>query len=277
MRVLIVDDEAPARETLRRFCAEESGLDVVGESDRGDDAIDKIRRLRPDLVFLDIQMRKLSGIDVVRQVGADAMPMTVFVTAYDQYAVEAFELNAVDFLLKPFSRERFHSTVERLRQRVTPRDSEAMARWRVTLDLALRDFAREGTRRQVVAVEQNGRHRMLEVSEIELVEAAGNYIVMQTRANEKFILRRRITDAEDWLDPGLFLRVHRSHVVNLRAIREIVPSGNGDFLLTLRSGRVVESGRSYRHQVVELLRGWASNPARDLAADAGERDSRTNV
>lgn len=256
MRVLIVDDEAPARETLRRFCAEEAGVEVVGESDRGDDAIQKIRRLMPDLVFLDIQMRQLSGIDVVRQIGPGAMPMTVFVTAYDQYAVEAFELNAVDFLLKPFSRERFHATVERLRQRLTPRDSEAMARWRVTLDLALRDFSREATRRQLVAVEQDGRHRMLAVNDIELIEAAGNYIVVQTQANEKFILRRRITDAEEWLDPGLFLRVHRSHVVNLRAIKEIVPSGNGDFLLTLRSGRVVESGRSYRHQVVDLLRGW---------------------
>jgi two-component system LytT family response regulator len=258
MKVLIVDDEAPARETLRRFCAEQQDLSVVGECDRGDDAIARIRELMPDLVFLDIQMRQVSGIEVARQVGAETMPMTVFVTAYDRYAVEAFELNAVDFLLKPFSRERFQATIERLRERLNTRDSGAMTRWRATLETALRDFARESVRRQVIAVEQNGRHKMLQVGEIELVEAAGNYIVLQTRSNEQFILRRRILDAEEWLDPGLFLRIHRSRVVNLRSIKEIVPSGNGDFVLTLQSGKQVESGRSYRHHVVELLRGWGN-------------------
>ncbi len=213
MKVLMVDDEAAARETLRRFCAELTDVEVVGECDRGDEAIARIRELMPELVFLDIQMR---------QVGAAATPMTVFVTAYDRYAVEAFELNAVDFLLKPFSRERFQATIDRLRERLATRDSGALARWRATL------------------------------------EAAGNYIVVQTRASEQFILRRRILDAEEWLDPGLFLRIHRSRVVNLRAIREIVPSGNGDFVLTLQSGKQVESGRSYRHHVVELLRGWGN-------------------
>lgn len=267
MKVLIVDDEAPARETLRRFCAELADVEVVGECDRGDDAIVRIRELLPELVFLDIQMRQVSGIEVARQVGPAAMPMTVFVTAYDRYAVEAFELNAVDFLLKPFSRERFRATIERLRERLASRDSGALARWRTTLEIALRDFSREAVRRQVIAVEQNGRHRMLHVGEIELVEAAGNYIVVQTRASEQFILRRRILDAEEWLDPGLFLRIHRSRVVNLRAIREIVPSGNGDFVLTLQSGKQVESGRSYRHHVVELLRGWG-NSTPDSQANA---------
>ena len=267
MKVLIVDDEAPARETLRRFCAELTDVEVVGECDRGDEAITRIRELMPDLVFLDIQMRQVSGIEVARQVGASAMPMTVFVTAYDRYAVEAFELNAVDFLLKPFSRERFQATIERLRERLGTRDSGALARWRATLETALRDFSREAIRRQVIAVEENGRHRMLHVGEIELVESAGNYIVVQTRKSEQFILRRRILDAEEWLDPGLFLRIHRSRVVNLRAIREIVPSGNGDFVLTLQSGKQVESGRSYRHHVVELLRGWGS----------GAPDSQANV
>lgn len=261
MKVLIVDDEAPARETLRRFCAEQSDISVVGECDRGDEAIASIRALAPDLVFLDIQMRQTSGIEVARQVGADSMPLTVFVTAYDRYAVEAFELNAVDFLLKPFSRERFQATVDRLRARLVARDDAALQRWRATLDTALRDFAREAARRQVVAVEHNGRHKMLQVGDIELVEAAGNYIVLQTRTSEQFVLRRRILDAEDWLDPGLFLRIHRSRVVNLRAIKEIVPSGNGDFVLTLHSGKQVESGRSYRHHVVELLRGWGSSSA----------------
>ncbi len=261
MKVLIVDDEAPARETLRRFCAEQTDISVVGECDRGDEAIVSIRAHLPDLVFLDIQMRQMSGMDVVRQIGVDAMPMTVFVTAYDRYAVEAFELNAVDFLLTPFSRERFGTTIDRLRARMTARGDEALTRWRATLDTALRDFAREAARRQVVAVEHNGHHKMLEVGEIELVEAAGNYIVLQTRASEQFVLRRRILDAEDWLDPGLFLRIHRSRVVNLRAIKEIVPSGNGDFVLTLHSGKQVESGRSYRHHVVELLRGWGNNTA----------------
>ena len=143
MKVLIVDVD----------------VEVVGACDRGDEAAARIRELLPELVILDIQMRQTSGIEVARQVGPAAMPMTVFVTAYDRYAVEAFELNAVDFLLKPFSRERFGATVE-----------------------------------------QNGRHRMLHVGEIELVEAAGNYIVVQTRASEQFILRR-ILDTEEWLDP----------------------------------------------------------------------------
>jgi two-component system LytT family response regulator len=258
MKVLIVDDEAPARETLRRFCADESDIDVVGECDRGDEAIARIRELVPDLVFLDIQMRQVSGIEVARLVGPAAMPLTVFVTAYDRYAVEAFELNAVDFLLKPFSRERFQATIERLRGRIAARDPGALTRWRETLDAALRDFARESVRRQVIAVEDSGRHRMIEVTEIEIVEAAGNYIVLQTRAGSQFVLRRRILDAEDWLDPGTFLRIHRSRVVNLRAIREVVPSGNGDFILTMHSGKQVESGRSYRHHIVELLRGWGS-------------------
>jgi two-component system LytT family response regulator len=181
------------------------------------------------------------------------------VTAYDRYAVEAFELNAVDFLLKPFSEERFRATVARLRERLAERNNEnVQAKWRGTLDAALRDFSREAGRRQAIAVENNGRHKMLDIKNIELVEAAGNYIVLQTYENEQFVLRRRILDAEEWLDPGMFLRIHRSRVINLRAIREIAPSGNGDFLLTLHSGKIVESGRSYRAQVVELLRGWGA-------------------
>jgi two-component system, LytTR family, response regulator len=262
LRTLIVDDEAPARELLRRFCDGDAGLEVVAECEHGEQAVTALRATGIDLVFLDIEMRRVSGLDVIRAVTPQRMPLTIFVTAHPRYAVDAFDVEAVDFLLKPYSAERFAAAVARARARLTSgADGGGLAAWRNALHTALREESQAATRRQTIAVEHGSRFRMLDVAEIEVIEAAGNYIVLQTRS-EEFVLRRRIRDTAEWLDAARFLRVHRSRLVNLTAVREILPSGNGDFVILMASGRRVETGRSFRADVVTWLRGGVAAPAR---------------
>ena len=245
IRALVVDDEEPARELLRAFLAKWP-VTIVGEAGDGVTAIDLTRRLSPDLLFLDVQMPRLSGFDVVAALDADTLPLIVFVTAYDRYALRAFEVSACDYLLKPFDGERFANTMRRvLARREEPAQS---ARDAVRSLLAA---VRPASVEQVV-VKVDGRHVFLDANEIEWVEAVRKDARLHLGAR-MLLVRESMTSLERRLDPGRFLRVHRSAIVNRAHIREMQPWFKGDYVLIMRSGARIVSGQTYRDAAKRLL------------------------
>jgi len=252
VRTLIVDDEEPARELLRAFLERQGDVQIVGEAGDGVDAVEMIRRLSPDLVFLDVQMPGLNGLDVAGAIPADELPLIVFVTAYDQYALRAFEVSACDYLLKPFDADRLASTMRRVVAH-RERSGHEVARAIRSL-LAHVQTARE----EQIVVKSDGRHLFLQNDEIEWIEAVGKDLRIHLGANV-LVVREPLNSLERRLDSAAFLRVHRSAIVNRTRIREVQPWFKGDYVLILRSGTRVVTGRTYRGVVSRLLdRGTAS-------------------
>jgi two-component system, LytTR family, response regulator len=248
IRALIVDDEEPARELLRAFLARTGKVDVVGEAGNGDDALRLLDATRADAVFLDVQMPGMSGLDVAARFAArDLPPLVVFVTAYDRYAIEAFELSAADYLLKPFDSARLNVAVDRLSHRLE--NAPAAARdLRVLIDRLL-----PSSQRQVV-LKTNGRHLFVEPREIEWIESDGKDArVHFASSTAPVVVRESLAGLVERLDPGTFVRVHRSAVVNRHHVREVQPWFKGDFVIVLRRGARVTSGRTYRDTVLRLI------------------------
>lgn len=243
IRALIADDEAPARRKLRDLLSRESDFEVVGEAGDGAEAVEAIRAGAPDVVFLDIQMPRLDGFGVIREVGVDDMPLVVFVTAYDEHALKAFEVHALDYLLKPFSPSRFGRLLERVRRHLEPASSGDLAD-RIERMLAAVRPAPEYPRRILVEKDE-GRQVLLAVDEIDRVRAEGNYLVFVSQGSEH---RRRGTlrDLEGRLDPARFLRLNRSEIVRLETIREVQPWFHGDARVVLHDGSVLTWSRRYR-------------------------------
>jgi two-component system, LytTR family, response regulator len=220
MRVLVADDEAIIRRGLRRLLGRERDLDVVGEAANGRDAVAAIRELQPDAVFLDVRMPAGDGFWVVREVGTANMPPVVFVTAHDQYAVGAFGIDAVDYVLKPFDPERLAETVERLRTRL-----RAVGRWTERL-----------------AVRSTGRIDFVSVDDVDWFEAADNYVVLHCGARTH-LLHGSLRALSHRLDPERFVRIHRSRIVNVSRVRRLRPLDHGDYELLLDGGVVLRSSR----------------------------------
>jgi two-component system LytT family response regulator len=248
-RVMVVDDEPLARRLLAEMLAA-AGVEIVAEADTGLAAVDAIRRHQPDIVFLDIQMPELDGFGVIEALG-DALPAIIFVTAYDEYAVRAFEVEALDYLLKPFDAERVARALERGRERLESRDTAragAAARRiaaRVTVSVP---------RRARLPVHVEGAVRFVDTASIDWVEADGKLARIH-RGKEQIVTRQAISDLEDALAPFDFVRVHRSAIVNAAAIQEVQPWFHGDYVLILRNGAKVTTGRSYRQVVRALMTG----------------------
>jgi len=254
MNVFIVDDEPAARRILRDCCDKEADLDVVGEFDNADDAIEAIRRAPPDLVFLDIALGAKSGMDVARALDRDA-PDIVFVTAFDRHAVEAFEVGAVDYLLKPFDEARFRETLARVRKR---RAAQPVAGRRAAIEALL---AALGERNEVIASERprllvdvGSRMQMIDVARVEAAEADRNYVTLRIGA-ETLHTRSTLYQTEDALRSQPMLRISRSCLVNLNHVREVSRTLRGDFIIVLAGGATVTSSESYRDKVrTELAR-----------------------
>ena len=246
IRALIADDEAPARRKLRDLLARENDFDVVGEAGDGAEAVALIRAVSADVVFLDIQMPRLDGFGVIQEVGVDDMPLVVFVTAYDEHALKAFEVHALDYLLKPFSPSRFGRLLERVRQRLEPGSSGDLAE-RVERLLAAVRPAPEYLR-QILVEKDEGRQVLLAVDQIDRICAEGNYLRFFSQGAET---RRRGTlrDLEGRLDPARFLRLNRSEIVRLEAIREVQPWFHGDARVLLQDGTLLTWSRRYRAKV----------------------------
>lgn len=251
IRVLIVDDEELARDAVRLLLESEADIEIVGECADGASAVQQILELEPDLVFLDVQMPELSGIEVIEAVGADKMPAVVFATAYDEYAVKAFEASALDYLIKPFSDERFEEAVDRVRRRLDERRrGDIESRFRQLLDGVGRGGAGAGQSRFMAR--ERDSIRFVNAVDIRWVEAAGDYVVLHAD-DEQLMLRDSMTAMEQKLDPSSFVRIHRSHIVNVNHIREIKPYFSGDYIAYLTDGTELKVSRRYWAQLEEML------------------------
>jgi two-component system LytT family response regulator len=249
MDVIIVDDERIARRTLRECCAQEPDLRVVGEFAKAGDALAAIRAQPPDLLFLDIEMTTMSGMQLAHALESRTLPLIVFVTAHDHYAREAFDVSAIDYLLKPFDERRFHAMLTRVRRRhsaVTAVDRDAvMSTLIAQLERATRATAE--TRPRLLA-DAGGKMQMIDAAQVELLEADRNYVKLRV-GKDTFHARSTLRDAEEAMKSQPMLRVSRSCVVNVNHVREVNRSARGDFVLVLRGGTTVASSQGYRDKV----------------------------
>jgi two-component system LytT family response regulator len=242
VKILLVDDEAPARAKLRRMLGAEPGIQIVGEASNGGEAITAIQEQAPDLVLLDIQMPGMTGFEVIEAVGPDAMPHVVFVTAYDEHALEAFEVRALDYLLKPVASERLREALDRVRERLTSSEPRAIELQQVIEALAPPKYLRR------VLVEDGERSLLLALDRVDRIEADRNYVWLHA-SGHAYPLRAPIASIEDRLDPDRFLRINRSAIVRLDAIAEMHPWSHGDFRVVMRDGSVLMWSRRYRAKV----------------------------
>jgi two-component system, LytTR family, response regulator len=250
--VMIVDDELAGRRTLRECCAREPDLKVVGEYGDSRAALEAIRKKPPHLLFLDIQMDSLDGLSLARSLDPGTLPLIVFVTAYDQYALDAFDISAVDYLLKPFDDERFRRTLERVRRR---REAETAAQRQQALASVLARIelgqAAVDIRPRVLA-ESGSRMHMLDVAQIEVAEADRNYVKL-TVGRDTFHARSTLQQAEKTLQSQPMLRISRSCLVNMNHVREVSRTPRGDFILVLAGGATVTSSEGFRDTVRQHL------------------------
>jgi two-component system, LytTR family, response regulator len=246
--VVIVDDEPIAREGIRTQLSLEPQVEIVAECGDGLEAVETIRELAPDLVFLDVQMPGMNGFEVMQTIGVDVMPAVIFVTAYDKYALQAFEVNAVDYLLKPFDAERFQKAYQRALVEIQRNTSDAINQ---NLKALLESMKPRYLERLVV--KSRGRIFFLPVSEIDWIESADNYVGLHA-GRETHLIRETLTSLETKLNPGEFLRLRHSAIVNVTRIKELRPLFKGEYEIVLQNGTKLTSSRRYKRRVEELLK-----------------------
>lgn len=249
IRILIVDDEPLARDKVREHLVGEPGVTIVGEAGSGTAAVAAIRKLRPDLVFLDVQMPEMSGFEVLEAVPDDLPAAVVFVTAYDQFALKAFEVHALDYLLKPFDGERFAVALDRARTAIARQASGGMDE---RLAALLAELTGSGAYLDRLLVKSGSRSVLVRVRDVDWFESAGNYIRVHV-AGERHLLRETMSGLEAKLNPREFLRIHRSTIVNVDRIRDLEPYFHGDYLLRLHGGQQLTLSRTYRDRVQSRL------------------------
>lgn len=249
IRTLIVDDEPLGRERIRSLLAGDAEIEIAGECSDGKQAVEAVEKQRPDLIFLDVQMPEMDGFEVVQAIYGERMPAIVFVTAYDKYAVQAFEVHALDYLLKSFDRERFAAALKRAKETVQ-RSREGALNER--LAGLLEDLEAKKDRLTRLVIKSAGRIVFLRVDEIDWIEAADNYVRVHA-GKEAHLIRETLQSLEKRLDPAKFLRIHRSSVVNLERIRELQPIFHGDYLVKLMDGTELTLSRNYREKLLEPL------------------------
>jgi len=249
MRMLIVDDEPLAREKIRDLVKLDPELEIAGECTNGLEALAAIQELRPDLLLLDVQMPEVGGFTVLEALKDEVMPLVIFVTAYDQYAVRAFEFHALDYLLKPFDRERFEAAIGRAKAHVR-REQNGSLDQRI---LALLEQLKAETKYiERLVVKAGGRVFFLETKEIDWVEAEGNYVNIHT-PKKSFLLRETISNLEAQLDPKHFVRIHRSSIVRIDRIQELQTWSHGEYRVILYGGTELTLSRNYRDNLQSLL------------------------
>jgi two-component system, LytTR family, response regulator len=249
IRTLIVDDMLLARKRVKRYLANDPDIEIVGEASDGREAVEAVRELKPDLMLLDVQMPEVDGFEVISRLSGEKLPLVIFITAFDHFALRAFEVHAVDYLLKPFDAERLQRALERAKVQLQHAQHTNLES---RMNALLQDIT--GTPRNVkrLAVKTNGRTIFLNVDEIDWIEAAGNYLKLQA-GKESHMIRERISQIENKLDSSQFVRIHRSYIVNLDRIKEMQPLFNGDQVVILRSGKRLTMSRTYRDRLMSLL------------------------
>lgn len=259
LKVLIADDEALVRKSIRRLLRDYD-VEIVRECEDGRSALNTIRHWSPDLVFLDIQMPEINGLDVMKELGERRTPATIIISAYSNFAVESYEFDVVDYLLKPFNKERFEKAFTRARSRIgacsgllpeqtLEKEVEAAPRVERLLESLLRRYEHVDR----IPVPKNGRLSLIETNRIEWMEARGNTLLLHCE-NEVYPVRKALSEIQQQLDPRNFIRIHRSTIVNLRFVREIQPWFNGHHVLILKNGQKLRISR-YRNEVMRQLIG----------------------
>lgn len=249
IKTLIVDDETPARRRIRRFLAAESDVEVVGECGDPLKAVECIQQRNPDLVFLDVQMPGLDGFGVLESLPPKNVPEVIFVTAFDQHALRAFEVRALDYLLKPFGRPRFRQALDRARTQIR---QQGVAGPDPRLNQLIESLGSKPKQTDRVVIKSAGRIILLRTDEIDWLEAADNYVRVHVGA-ESHLLRETLGALEVRLDPAKFLRIHRSTMVNIDRVKELQPWFHGDYIVMLQDGSRLNLSRSYRDRVIGLL------------------------
>src|SRR6201989_66306 len=249
IRVLVVDDEPLAREKIRGMAVDDPELRIVGEGTNGAEAIEAVQPIRPDLLLLDVQMPEVGGFAVLEALKDEGLPPVIFITAYDHYAVRAFEVHALDYLLKPFDRERFRAAMERAKRQIR-RDSGRSLDERI---VALLEQMREPQRyTERLVVKTGGRVFFLNTDEIDWIEAEGNYVSVHT-GKKAYLLRETISSLESQLDSKEFVRIHRSSIVRLDRVKELQPWSHGEYHVILEDGTRLTLSRSYREKLQSAL------------------------
>jgi two-component system LytT family response regulator len=262
LTTLIVDDESLARRGLKHRLKDIVDIEVIGEARNGREALDLIAEKSPDLVFLDIQMPGVSGFDVVKQLDVKTMPIILFLTAYDEYAVQAFEVNALDYILKPIDEERLHQVLEKVRADI--KQKQALKHKRLVLKLAsdisgetissFEDLENKDVNALIqkepsrLAIRDGGRTTWVNQDEIEWIDAAGDYMCVQA-GGTTYIMRKTMKELEQELDDKILQRIHRSTIVNVKMVREMESHINGEYFLTLDSGHRVKLSRTYKEKL----------------------------
>ena len=249
IKVLVADDEPLARERLSGLLSQEPDIEIVGQARDGEEAVTAIHDDSPDLVFLDVQMPQMNGFDVIEAVGSDKMPLVIFVTAYDQHALKAFQVRALDYLLKPFDRERFKDALSRARKQLDRDENGDLGRRLLAL---VKDLRRDQPKSDRLVVKSGGRLFFLRTEEIDWVEAAGNYVRLHVGPGSH-LLRETMNAIEGRLDPEKFFRIHRSRIVNMERIQELQPWLNGEYAVLLRTGTRLTLSRGYREKLQDRL------------------------
>ena len=271
IRTIIVDDEALSRRGLEIRLLATPDFEIISQCANGREALAAIRTHQPDLVFLDIQMPGMSGFDLIAHLPAESLPMVVFVTAYDQYAIRAFEARAVDYLLKPVDDARFNSALDRVRDRIRARSAadqrdqlfNLIAEITGSGELVLEELLARGAKAlepkhaEILPIRQGREIVRVAIAGIEWIDAAGDYMCIHA-GGTTHILRGTMKDLEDYLDPKLFQRVHRSTIVNLRRVKSLRAHMNGEYFLTLDGGHELKLSRTYRDKVEFFLKGAQS-------------------
>ena len=254
IRTLIVDDEVLARRGVRTLLKEDPAFDIVGEARNGREAVTAITSLSPDVVFLDVQMPALDGFGVIAKVGVDRMPLVVFVTAHDEHALRAFEVHAVDYLVKPFDRARFARTTTRVTQRLEKHASDETRAQLASLIARMAPPEPEYAERFLV--KRDSSMVVVKATDVEWIEAEGNYVRLHV-VGAAHLLTATMQHLESTLDPRAFVRAHRSAFVRVDAIREIQPWFNGGLVVLLKGGAKVQVSRGQRERVLAAVGGSA--------------------
>jgi two-component system LytT family response regulator len=259
LRVVIADDESLVRKSIRRFLRDHD-VEIVEDCEDGISALEAIRSKSPDLVFLDIQMPELTGMGVLEAIGEEKIPAIVIITAHANFAVDAYEFNVVDYLLKPFGKERFEKALSRVRQRIGVADDQLAENSPTKgkrVEKLLEHLLQQYEYVDRIPVPRNGRVFLVETRRIEWIEAKGNLLLLHCDG-ETYELRKPLSMLQKQLDPRSFIRIHRSTIVNVRFVREIQPWFNGHHIVMLKSGQQLRMSR-YRHEGIQRLMGSSSD------------------
>jgi two-component system, LytTR family, response regulator len=252
IRTLLVDDEPLARESLKIFLAEQEGFRVIGECSDGLQAIQVINQDKPDLVFLDVQMPEVNGFEVLNEIETDNPPVVIFATAYEKYALQAFEANAIDYLLKPFDKSRFGEAIQKAVRYINGNNEQGLSHLRDLINTYNHLKTAAGQFKQRILVKEKRKYFLVDLDDIYFFQASGDYVTIHKQKGTHLI-NESMNNLESKIDPGQFVRIHRSTIINLRYIDNLQPYFNGEFFITMKNGEKLKLSRNYRDKIKSIF------------------------